>query len=227
MKSQPADHAVLLTDDEVVALACARSAAWPGGLPTVDHEDPEQLRSAAFRGDRSLLVRRLRRPDSPDSEAETLADAAIESTRRFTAYLGTAAFARATWGLASSHYGDGAAWVLETISPVGIHRLGWRPVDEHLAYLAALLAGVFESGPGPGPSDDAPAPEGGPEWFCVLCETGSATTLVAARRGEVLSGPVETVDGTPRPAGVLAPVDLATAVTQLRHCTEHAADSGE
>lgn len=221
-----ADHALLLTDDEVVALACARSAAWPGGLPTVDHEDRDQLLSAAFRGDRSLLVRGLRRPDSPDSEAETLADAAIGSTTRIAVYLGDTSFARATWGLASSHYGGSEAWVLETISPVGIHRLGWQPVDEHLGYLSALLAGAVEAGPDPDQSAAAATPEGGPEWLCMLSESPMNTTLVAAKHGEVVLGPVEILNGTPRPTEVLAPADLASAVAHLRDRANDASGAG-
>lgn len=222
---QVPDHALLLTDDEVVALACARSVAWPGGLPTVDDEDRSQLLAAAFRGDRSLLVRGLRRPDNPDSEAETLADAVIGSPARITVYLGDSTFARATWGLASSHYGGGDEWVLETISPVGIHRFDRQPVDDHLGYLGALLAGGVEAGPKPDQSAVVTA-EGGPEWLCMLSESATTTTLVAARHGEVVLGPVEIVNGTLRLAGALAPADLASAVAHLQDRIEGAAGAG-
>jgi len=49
----------ILTDDELVAIAVRAGAAWKGLLPTVSVDSVASLLRAAFRGNRSLVVRGL------------------------------------------------------------------------------------------------------------------------------------------------------------------------
>src|SRR3954463_15314949 len=58
---------LLLTDDELVALAVEQSKAWPTGLPTVDVQTADGLYAAALRGRRSLAVRGFFDAEAPGS----------------------------------------------------------------------------------------------------------------------------------------------------------------
>lgn len=205
------DH-VLLTDDEVVALAAGRSDAWPGGLPTIDANSREELVAAAFRGSRSLLVRRTGAIGGPDPVVESIADSVLGALGRVVVYLGNQEFRRASWGLSSLHHCTGDGWLLETISPVGIHSLGLRPVEEHRAYLAALLRGAIDAGPDQevGASSGAES-----EWLCMLGEGPARSVLAVARRGVLLIGDVDVVEGWPRVSKSLEPSNPKTAIGRL------------
>ena len=62
---------IVLTDDEIAAVALEGHLAWPVPLPTVV-TDIDHLAAAATRGRRSLLVRGLATPS--DSGVEVAAD---------------------------------------------------------------------------------------------------------------------------------------------------------
>lgn len=201
---------LLLTDDEVAALAATRSATWPGGTPTLDLADHEQAAAAAFRGSRSLLVRGLRGEVGQGSEVEAMAEVAISAAGAITVYLGSSDFRRVGWGLASSHYAGDSDWLLETISPVGIHRLGWQPAHDHLVFLEALLQAAVDAGPETaGETTKTQA-----EWLCMLAVGPRGATLTAAKRGSIVIGPVELDDGRPT-APNLETSDPTAAIARL------------
>lgn len=53
------NQTLLLSDDEIVAVAARLGGEWKTGLPTVDAADPKDLIRAAARGNRSLAIRGL------------------------------------------------------------------------------------------------------------------------------------------------------------------------
>jgi hypothetical protein len=195
------DDELLLTDDEVVAIAEGLRIRWPGGAPTVD-DAGDAIEAAAFRGNRSLLIRR-HRTAGPDDVARLVEELAA-ARGRITAYVADDRSMRASWGIASTHYATGASWVLETVNGVGIHRFVRDGIDAHRAYLVALLDAVV-----------ALAPETDDERLCVLAQGDGGAILCTARRGIVDVGGVEVVDGTPQPTESVTVVTPEQAVERL------------
>lgn len=161
-----------LTDDEVAALAVDRQGAWPSGLPTVDISSAENLGAAVFRGQRSLLVRGLLDEGVPVASLQDVADIAVDAPDYLLVYLSDQELERASWGIASTHYRG--SWLLETVTPVGVHRLETRPRDEHQAYVRALVAAALVEGP----ADD----EAVPYALAVASIARGAVTVLQVRR---------------------------------------------
>jgi hypothetical protein len=195
---------VVLTDDEAVALAVRRQAPWPGGLPTIEATEAT-VADAAFRGDRSLFVRGLQ----DDAALVDVVDALLAASRRLIVYLGDEEFRRASWGYASAHYVATGDWVFETVTPVGIHKLLRQPSEDHQAYVRALLDGAMSAGP---PVDETQ--DDRPSWLCAIAESNEGGALVAARRDEVVCGPVATNSG-PLAAGDLGAASVDEALSQV------------
>ena len=173
---------LLLTDEEVVALAAAREAAWPGGIPTVEGTE-RAVREAAFRGGRSLYVRGLSTDDGGLTQGlSDLVEIVIGGRSRIVGYLGDAEYRRNGWGMASTHYvaPTDRDWIFETVSPVGVHQLAQQPIETHRSHLETVLQAAFGLGPEQGAGPGEPA-----EWLCLLAEGPELGVLVAARRGEV------------------------------------------
>jgi hypothetical protein len=61
---ESSDMTILLTDDEVVAIAVHRGRQWPTILTSVDSSSTQDMAFAMVRGTRSLVVRRLARDES-------------------------------------------------------------------------------------------------------------------------------------------------------------------
>ncbi len=170
---------VLLTDDELVAVALDRESFWPGPLPTVDIEDVAALTAAALRGQRSLFVRGLLAADrglDPDLDREIAPLAGQQDCR--TVYLADAGFQRASWAYASTHHPAGTRWIVEEVTAAGVHRFVPVSSAENREYFRILLATAVEAGPGT-------AEEGEPAWLCITAAWAGGAGLVAARRGEV------------------------------------------
>ena len=203
------DDSLLLTDDEVVALGLSAGQLWPAALPSVDVQEDAAVSAAGFRGNRSLVVRGLRTEDGT-SHAETTAAGVLGAERRVNVYLGDHDYRVTSYAISSAHHrGPSGDWLFETVSVVGVHRLAARPVDDHRAYLRALLEAAVAHGPEPDGSG-----EGGASWFCVTAETAASGAIVAARRSEVLMGELLRTDTGPR-ASALAPIEVDEAVSAL------------
>jgi hypothetical protein len=138
---------LLLTDDEVIALAADRGVLWPAGLPSVDVDVPEAVSAATFRGNRALVARGLRTDDG-SSSAETVALAVLTATHRTTVELVDDDGSIASYGISSAHHRtpDGR-WCFEVVTPLGIHQLAIVPVEDHAAYLRALIEAAVSAGP--------------------------------------------------------------------------------
>lgn len=202
-------ESVMLTDDEVVALATTVGETWPGGLPTVS-SDLESMAEAEFRGNRSLFARQLIGDDAVGhSEERRLWDDALSATGRVFVYLGDDQYRRANWGLSSTHYVADGDWVLETLSPVGIHRLSRVPLDDHKAFFAALFEGALTAGPagnvGPGE----------PVAICMLGQGSKAAVLLAVGADKARAGDVVVAEGHPVPISELEEVGTSDAAIDL------------
>ncbi len=173
-------ESLLLTDEEVVALAARHDSAWPGGIPTADGTE-SAVREAVFRGDRSLYVRGLRSDDGGLTPGlADLLDAVLNSHRRIVGYLGDADYQRDGWGMASAHYAAADDWVFEAVNPLGIHEFVHRPRDEHRSYMETSLQAALDGGP-----DQLSGRGDSPAWFCLLADTPEGGLIAAARRGDL------------------------------------------
>jgi hypothetical protein len=184
VKSVPGNQ-LLLTDDEVIAVAVARETYWPAGTPTVDVRDDSQLAAAVFRGNRSLTARGIGPASAESNDGDPLA--AISGLpggdRLVTVHLADESFNRSSLGPATAHYPGPQTWILESISPAGIHAFAELDRQDHIDYLTSVVQGVERSGP------DREAPDV-PPWLCVLAVSPERNLLVAARRGSVRLGAV-------------------------------------
>lgn len=142
----------VLTDDEAVALAVQRGAAWPSPLPTLT-EDSSSLLSAALRGRRSLLVRDLVTVNSEDvavpSEALRLCgDGVLNRALCLGIYVGrddlSARPVAASWFWYGSH--DCDDWMTESTSVDGVHAFVIMTRAQVSQTAAALISAAHESG---------------------------------------------------------------------------------
>jgi hypothetical protein len=202
-----------LTDDEVVALANRAKRPWRSVLLTVNPGDPQDLRRAVARGERSLFARGL----VPGQAASTALDRVLAFTlagdqwvSAFTAdrdlRFDPAGFTYLNYGLP----GDPEV-LLEVVTPIGLHRFGTVPVADSADVLRQLVAGIVEG-------EDSSVPGAEP----------IADTLVLAFRGDtpqtrrvftVRPGRVEAavvvlaqLTGADRTALPLRPADVADVV---------------
>ncbi len=193
-----------LTDDELVAIALSAEAAWPGPVPTVQVENPAELAVASMRGQRSLAVRGLVAEDGVLSDGLVrLRDVARSRTAQILVYLGDAAFAQASAAMLLAGFATDDGWLLDVITPSGIHDFRVLEAEALAAYLAGILAPVAEGGIGAG---FAPA-----DRVVVLSRTTRGGRRLVVTKGEAT---LQTLDAAGEPARSPEPVGLgAEALT--------------
>lgn len=170
---------LVLTDDELVAIAADGASFWPGPLPTVDIEDVESLTAAALRGQRSLFVRGLlTEVGALEGDVARVVAPIAGRMDSYTVYLADAQFQRASWGFATTHYATSAGWVVEEVSAPGVHRFVRATTTENRDYFRILLATAVEAGP---ESADPDAPV----WLCIAAADADGATVAAAHRDEI------------------------------------------
>lgn len=138
---------LLLTDDELVALAVEQSLAWPTGLPTVDVEMEQALLVAALRGRRSLAVRGL-------FESGTAANELLASVRRDAVgaegfvclYIADPDGTRATDSVNLNAYRSGEGWLVETVSDLGVHQFAPLTTKELSTVYCGLAQAAYDRG---------------------------------------------------------------------------------
>lgn len=201
------DAPLLLTDDEVVALATSAGRPWPGGLPTVAI-DEGSLVAAGFRGNRSLFVRGLIDDEGIPPKAATV----LAGEGHIHVYLADDEFAVASWGLSTSHHpaGDGGRWIFESVSAVGVHTLVSQAAEENRVYLEAILQAAFEKGP----SVDADV-SGSATQICVIAVRRDESFLVTARLGSIVGGSADVGLERPLPRSGTETLNASKAVTEL------------
>jgi hypothetical protein len=183
--------AVLLTDDEVVAVSACLGSPWPTSTPTVNQSDVDALLAAIERGRRSLAVRELLVTEGADlgvldeqvqaAVGESLASGLIISVH-------VTDLALRPLGLPPNYHHYGAVgdevWVVDAVVPAGAHRIGRANRSDCLQMLAALLDATWTDGIRTGPCGETEKP-----WLCVLGGvtpgTGVPTRGVLVGLGEI------------------------------------------
>jgi hypothetical protein len=203
---------IVLTDDEVVAVAVQESQPWPVALPTVPNGDPDALAAASFRGHRSLSVRGLLNDEGGLTLSIASLCSGIPGADSFLAvFLADNSFQRAGWGVMSCHYPSTAEWIVESINPLGIHRIARIPTSEQRSYLSAMLSG----GQHAGPIADSSGVDGTPTWLCVMSVAPRGCVLAAARKDEIYAGEAILREGEVAQFHSGLPVDTQTAIQRL------------
>jgi hypothetical protein len=125
--THPPVQNILLTDDEVVAMAALLEQPWPTGLVTVD-PSPHGLRDAALRGIRSLGVRGLLAgdPSGPDGfvihpEIASVIEGFVTATRRIGAYLAPVQAPDSLAGASITAAAVEDRWYLDAATAQGVH----------------------------------------------------------------------------------------------------------
>jgi hypothetical protein len=119
--------ALLLTDDEVVALAAVVGRPWPTGLATVDGT-AELLQEAGFRGVRSLAVRGMLVGDPAGEsgfvihpDVETVVSGFLNASSHVGAYIAPIADTDRLAGASITAATTGTDWWLVTTTAQGVH----------------------------------------------------------------------------------------------------------
>lgn len=139
---------VVLTDDEIAAVALARHLAWPVPFATVA-TDVEHLAAAAARGRRSLLVRGLATPT--DAGVDIAADVAgvleqAVASRNVMAWVASIDNPAVIAGSSIVIYRSPAGDLIDLTSAIGIHSFrSVRPADWE-AIVVATAKNVFDFG---------------------------------------------------------------------------------
>lgn len=196
-----------LTDDELVAIAVDLSGPWLGGLPTVDLGSEESLAASALRGHRSLLVRELLNADGElEGDLPALAGQQVGSRDFIAVYIGDAEHARASWGIASTHY-RAVEWILETVTVLGVHGLSIQPRENHRSYFENLVATALSTGPEGLDSED--------NFLCLTSVSPYGSGTLSARREELWWTPEDPQTGQSGTALGLSIRDVSGAVESL------------
>lgn len=197
--------AVMLSDDEAVAIAAQGGVVWSMPLPTVNVQEPREVSAAMARGVRSLRLRGLLSGEAGQPElAEELRGFArgAQSTPGLMAQVvrnGARPVPLGGGVVASAVSGEEA--FVDLISASGVHDFAVLPLPQAQATLLTYLRTVFESGPA-GPD----APPDAELWVSV----GRGQGRISLKRGTVRVG-----DGEPVLDWGQAEAELAATLTSV------------
>jgi len=142
--------AIVLTDDEVIALGARAQKPWPSPIISVDVTDASEIASAVTRGARSLIARGLvdaRETESLHGDLEGLAEPILNSGLVLSTYLVDSDFKFLAVGLATAAYVcDDDAWINEIIAPSGLHYLRQESSARCIDFARQYVESCFESG---------------------------------------------------------------------------------
>ncbi len=139
---------VVLTDDEIVAVALERHLAWPVPFPTVA-TDIDHLAAAAARGRRSLIVRGLAIPTNSGVVVsadliDTMEQAA--SSRCVMAWVASIEASAVLAGSSTAIYRRPSGDLIDLTSAIGIHDIRAVSTGDADAIVVALAKNVFDFG---------------------------------------------------------------------------------
>lgn len=173
MTSTDASTTVLLTDDEVVALALRSGTIWRAPLPTVGDSE-EELTRAAARGWRALLVRELvvdRDNAAPELHDVLAAQEAKIIARTFVADGNGVPLDGASW---STYYQlSGSQALIEVISSEGVHSFTSASLDQCSTLIGAAVEAVRSAG--------LPEAAESAARFCVIAPGQPARVLTVSK----------------------------------------------
>ncbi len=139
---------LVLTDDEIAAVAFELHVAWPAPLPTVATQ-LEDLGRAAARGRRSLLVREL----AGSSEGSVTIDVQVADavqraadSRCVVAWVASVDQPARLAGSSTVIYRRQDGDLVDLTSGTGIHRLRTNVAEESEALVLAIAKNVFDFG---------------------------------------------------------------------------------
>ncbi len=171
---------LLLTDDEVIAIAARSERTWPSATPTVRVDDEPSVRASVNRGIRSLYARQLfldnRGNLSPDiAEIDTII---TRENAILGSYLSSKDFTYDPRYASTAHYSvHDTQFVSEVTTPYGLHHIRSTSLSECHDMVGSLLLAAQEF--------IAEEDDSGAKYLCAVgrpMEDG--TRLVAAREGE-------------------------------------------
>ena len=202
-----ADDALMLTDDEIAAVALSLRRPWPAALPTVGLV-PEEIIAAATRGLRAMAVRGLMEPvednvfGRPVTAVRDLLGSSLESGLRCAVLTTGADLVPLEAGPAYYHFGSDSdlTWLTDAVRLAGVHALARLDRVDCVDLVIGLLAQAWRS----------TEVSGSGEWLCVLGPQES--------RRAVLAGPGELrrhiLDGVNGEAVVSTRVEDALSVDE-------------
>ena len=190
--SEPA--ALLLSDEEALALAATTTSFWPSPLPTIDLRSEEETLAAIGRGWRSLDIRGLLADGEPDPVALAIPLSACHGVvfaRTFLAESGLSPSERGAFtSFIASSRGDDV--IVNVASPTGVHAIGKVSLAEARVMFMAAASDVFEKGVGP--------PNARPLSLCMIGAGSTAAGLSVARGKTIKFTPDNEQRLTPQPA---------------------------
>lgn len=167
---------LLLTDDELVAVAVEQSKAWPTGLPTVDVESEQALFTAALRGRRSLAVRGLVGSEPADNELlDAVRRDAVGADGFVCLYIADQQGTRAADAVNLNAYRSGTGWLVETVSDVGVHQFASLTAEA----LGTLYRGLAQA------AHDRGLAGGSADSLWIVAVTSDRRESISVRKGSV------------------------------------------
>jgi hypothetical protein len=132
---------ILVTDDEVVAIAIRGAQVWPGPLITVDDRSAESVLLAGARGERSLAVRGI---DTESNETVAFMRQALSSEKQLvlSARTSKGELAAGTSVLVHFRLGGADGGVVQTLTSDGVSWFGSLNDDEFATAMRQWLADV-------------------------------------------------------------------------------------
>jgi hypothetical protein len=175
---------LVLTDDEVAAVAVSLGYGWPTAMPTIA-DDADAMLDAVGRGRRALAVRGLLEQSEPGEFGSLpvqvlpgLAEA-VSGGLRWGVLASAEDFGALLTGPSFYHYGVAASedWITDVVRPDGVHRLAATPRADCRELLLAMVESTWSDVPDDVSADDA-------SWLCILGPR-SASRAVLVRSGQL------------------------------------------
>lgn len=198
------DNALLLIDDELVAISAKESALWPTVTPTVLTRNQSQYSASINRGVKSLIMRGIiKRDGKSDISTEVMnhVNIALLGKSKVSCFVATHDLQYDTGFSTTVIYEHGGQWLGEVITPLGVHYLFMSNKDDIQRLLLILLNGSYQGDVRLTPDQ---LPEGNAPhkylFFLGMTEDNSAR-IVRVQTGDITIGSVRNQGEHFQPAG--------------------------
>ncbi|NDJ91776.1 hypothetical protein [Mycolicibacter kumamotonensis] len=133
---------ILLTDDEVVALAALLGRPWPTGLATVA-TTAQELSQAGKRGVRSLIIRGIVTADAESGYTthpgvSAVIETFVNASQRIGGYIARSAALETMAGASLTAVPVAGIWWIDAATAQGVHGFRQAEAEEVLAAIAEL-----------------------------------------------------------------------------------------